>query len=247
MIISDIDWADDFNSPPTQNSLPTSTEYAVNNSDIRNQKLINETERIAHWCNILDLGCTNGKNLVNFYLEVIKDPKGRLNRNWQDIFNKIKRRDRSFFGTFTKQTSIKPLHQKQYDGYIDEFCKNYREAFNVQYINRATIRKIKTLSNKGILITFLRHSTAALKFHEISTLLDYGFNYFMDPNRPKILYEEIYEASKALIFDKLPPIPNNPSDILSKIKIKLPASLPVKHPRDVGCTAGALRTYYKFD
>jgi hypothetical protein len=49
------------------------------------------------------------------------------------------------------------------------------------------------------------------------------------------------------MYKTLPDLPHDCKEIPSSIKIKLPKSLPIAHPKNTGLMAGALRAFYKFD
>jgi hypothetical protein len=86
-----------------------------------------------------------------------------------------------------------------------------------------------------------------LEFWKVAQLFDYGFNFFLDPTLPKIIYQEIYDSCEELIKQILPDLPPNPEDIPKRIKIKLPKAIPILHVKDTGEIAGSLRAFYNFD
>jgi hypothetical protein len=226
--------------------LPNDTTSNLNQNDIRNQNQINETEKIIYWSNALDLGCKTASQIIQFYLSLKADETGHLTKPLEAIFTKIAFKDRSFFRTFTNSEIIKPAHQKQYEKLIDEYHNNYKKIYNVSYINRNTKKKIKTIVNKAIAIAFIRHKTYNTRCFEIATLLDYLFNYFIDPNRKKIDFQDLLEECKTSIENNLPDLPANPNQIPTSLKIKLPTAIPLKNLRDITLLVNSLRAHYKF-
>jgi hypothetical protein len=81
----------------------------------------------------------------------------------------------------------------------------------------------------------------------VALLLDYIFNFFIDPQKEKINREDIFPACEKALYESLPLLPDNPSSVPSSIKIKLPVALPITHTKDTTLVARALSAHYKFD
>jgi hypothetical protein len=176
------------------------------------------------------------------------DKKGSPKRDFKNILNKIEARDRNFFKTFTNNPLIQPAHQKEYDLFTNEYISNYKSTYNLKFVNRATKSKIKCLINKILFIVFIRSSlTSEAPYYQIAAWLDYGFNWFIDPKREKIKFEEISFNCKKLIRDNLPDLPISPSDISWAARASLPSSLPVNKRKFIRGTIDSLRRYYKFE
>jgi hypothetical protein len=240
------DWSEIIE-PTSIQDIKTPESTSKSTKDIRDSTTINETERIIYWCNMLDLGCNSAHEIVELFKAIREDKKGWSTRSLSAIFTKIERRDRSFFRSFTNDPSIMPAHQQEYGTYIEEYHKNYQKAFNISYINKSTKKKIRVIVNKALFIAFLRSDRLNnAKFYEIAMWLEYGFNYFIDPQRERISYDQIVSECQNLIYNTLPQLPDDPSQLPMNIIIKLPATLPIKSSSDIGPTASILRTYYKF-
>jgi hypothetical protein len=215
--------------------------------DIRRIEYINETDRIKEWCSILDLGCKTAKEIVEFFLSVKGDKKGRTNRKLDAIFTKIERIDRGFFRSFASNQAIKPAHQKEYEKLEEDYINNYKKAYNVGYVNRTTKKKIRVVINKALFVAFLRSKKVETsKYWEASIWIDYGFNFFIDPKREKIKFEEIRAICKELILDKLPNLPESPEQIPASTKIKIPVHIPIRHPKYTRMAVESLRNFYAF-
>ena len=142
----------------------------------------------------------------------------------------------------------KPKHQKEYEHLEKNYHENYLKHHNIGFINRATRKKIKTLINKALFISFVRSGHCKdWKFFQIANLLDYIFNYFIDPSKDKISKQEIYTLCEDQFYKSLPNLPDDPKDVPTSTKIKLPFALPIAHPKNTSLMAGALRSFYKFD
>ena len=77
--------------------------------------------------------------------------------------------------------------------------------------------------------------------------MHYSFNYFIDPGREKIKFEEIRDICKELIFDKLPTLPDHPDDIPKAIHLRIPEHIPILHPSLTSKVVSGLRSYYAFE
>jgi hypothetical protein len=237
-------WANETN----QFLEETSSVTPLTPNDIRNKTPPCEQEKILEFCDELNQCERTAKNIVNFFLKIKNDTSSSPRTSLKGIFSKINHRDRDFFRTFAKEELIKGQHQLEYEKIEKEFHINYLKTNNIGYITRSTKRKIKTIINKALFVAFLRSTDLSiLKFWQVAQLLDYGFNFFLDPTLSKINYQEIYESCEDLIKQKLPDLPHNPEDIPIRIKIKLPKAIPILHSKDTGEIAGSLRAFYNFD
>ena len=143
---------------------------------------------------------------------------------------------------------IKGQYQIEYEKIENEFCLNYLKFNNIGYITRTTKKKIRTIINKVLFSAYLRSTDlTTLKFWQIAQLLEYGFNYFMDPTLLKINYQDLYKTCEELIKSKLPNLPLTPDDIPSSIKIKLPKAIPITSYKFTTEIANSLRAFYNFD
>jgi hypothetical protein len=187
-----------------------------------------ETERVIHWNSMLNLGCSNATEIIDFFISVKADKKGTSKRSLTNIMSKIEARDRNFFRSFTNNSLIQPAHQKEYDLLTNEYISNYKATYNLKFVNRATKSKIKCLINKILFIIFIRSSlTSDAPYYQIAAWLDYGFNWFIDPKREKIKFEDIISNCKSLIRDKLPDLPKSLDDISWAVRTSLPFSFPI--------------------
>ena len=116
------------------------------------------------------------------------------------------------------------------------------------FITHATKKKIRILINKALFIAFVRAGhTKNYKYTQVALLLEYIFNFFIDPQKEKINRDDIFSACEKVIYESLPPLPDSPSDVLSSIKIKLSVALPISFSNDTALVARALKAHYKFD
>jgi hypothetical protein len=188
------------------------------------------------------------KGITQLFMDLSKERTGQPSSRNQAIFSKIKYNDRGFFRYFTTNELTKPKHQKEYEALENEYYENYIKHHKIGYINRTTRKKIRNLINKALIISFIRSGQCNnWKYYQVSNLLDFSFNFFIDPNKEKIPRQEILSLCEEQIYKTLPDLPHDCKDIPSFIKIKLPKSLPISHTKNTGIMAGALRAFYKFD
>jgi hypothetical protein len=248
-ITSPLSWADETNNHPpgTQNS-PTTSNTPISNSDIRSKNPISQQSKIIELCHEVDQCPRNAEAIVNLFIKIKEDSKNPPKTSLKGILSKINHKDRDFFRTFARNDLIKGQHQIEYEKLEKEFHSNYLKANNIGYITRSTRKKIRIIINKALFITYLRSSDlTTLKFWQIAQLLDYGFNFFIDPSLPKINYQELCDKCEELIKMKLPNLPENPEDIPKSIKIKLPKAIPITSFEFTGEIAQSLRAFYNFD
>jgi len=236
-------WADD---PDLQNLK--STDNPPYPQDIRNISSSSEQKKLLALCDELNQCERAPTDLVNLFIRIKKELKSLPKSSLQATFIKIKHRDRDFFRTFTKNNLIKPKHQSEYEVIEKEFHNNYLKTNNLGYITRTTKKKIRIIINKAIFVSYLRsNDITSMRLWQVAQLLEYAFNFFIDPSLPKINYQDLYETCENLIKMKLPDLPENPSDIPSAVKIKLPRAIPITSSIYTSEIAGSLRAYYNFD
>jgi hypothetical protein len=247
---------------PTPATTPTSWADEVNNDeiiirpntsptiggDIRKVNPLEEHSKILELCIEVDKCERDINAIIQWFLNIRTEGPSKIKPSTKAIMTKIGYRDRNFFRTFARETSLKGQHQIEYENIEKGFHDNYLKTNNIGYINRTTRKKIRAIINKALFITFLKSTDlSALKHWQIAQLLEYGFNFFIDPTSEKLDYQTLSLKCEEAIKNKLPLLPTSPDLVPTSIKIKLPHAIPITSPRHTADVASSLRAYYNFD
>ena len=215
--------------------------------DIREQEYINEQEKIIEFAKELEECGNNVEKIVRFMNKIIKDKKGAPRKALGGIFSKIKYRDRGFFRNFTNNPSLRCQHQVEYEKIEQAFHENYKKVANVTFLNRTAKKKARVLINRSLFIAFIRSTDFTLWRHfQITQLLEYGLNYFINPSAERVDYNELGKMCEESFYNCLPSLPSKYEDIPTEIIVRLP-KIPIEGREHTYNTVMALRNHFKFD